>query len=58
MTIKVWANVVSVTVAAPLTLYVTFEDGVTGTVRFELSHLTGVFAVLKDVTVLNRSILI
>jgi hypothetical protein len=31
-----------------LKLKVTFFDGLTGTVQFEPSHLTGVFASLKD----------
>jgi hypothetical protein len=31
-----------------LSLSVQFADGTTGTVQFEPSHLTGVFAALKD----------
>ncbi len=41
-------DVVSVEVAGPLTLFVRFEDGVAGKVRFEPSALTHFFAVLKD----------
>ena len=41
-------DVVSVQPLAPLSLNVEFADGTTGQVRFETSHLTGVFAVLKD----------
>lgn len=40
-------NVVSVQPLAPLELAVRFEDGTEGRVRFESSHLTGVFAALK-----------
>jgi hypothetical protein len=41
-------EVTDVTVAGPLTLQVTFVDGTTGTVRFEASHLTGIFEPLRD----------
>jgi hypothetical protein len=41
-------NVVSVEPTAPLSLAVRFEDGTSGTVRFELSHLQGVFAALRQ----------
>lgn len=41
-------DVVQVKPQAPLTLSVTFADGTTGRVRFEISHLTGVFEALKN----------
>ncbi len=41
-------NVVKVEVTGPLTLWVEHRDGVSGYVRFEPSHLRGVFAVLND----------
>jgi hypothetical protein len=41
-------NVVKVQVVAPLTLWVEHRDGVCGRVRFEPSHLTGVFEILQD----------
>ena len=41
-------NVVKVEVVGPLTLWVEHRDGVAGHVRFEPSHLRGVFEVLKD----------
>lgn len=41
-------NVMKVEVAGPLTLWVEHRDGVSGYVRFEPSHLRGVFEVLKD----------
>lgn len=40
-------NVITVEPLAPLLLAVRFEDGTEGKVRFEPSHLTGVFAALK-----------
>ena len=42
------ARVEHVAVAGPLSLFVRFNDGVSGTVRFEQSHLRGVFEILKD----------
>ena len=42
------AHVEHVEVSGPLTLFVRFDDGVAGTVRFEQSHLYGVFEKLKD----------
>lgn len=42
------ADVVSVQAIGPLTLFVHFDDGVSGTVRFAPSHLRGVFECLKD----------
>ncbi len=41
-------DVVDVKAIAALALQVRFADGTTGKVRFEPSHLTGVFAALKD----------
>ncbi len=50
-----WEDVVEVRTEAPLTLYVRFKDGVTGKVRFELTHLTGVFEKLKDADLFARA---
>ena len=41
-------NVVSVTPTAPLGLTVRFVDGTEGKVRFEPTHLRGVFEALND----------
>lgn len=41
-------DVISVTPISHLTLFVEFEDGVKGNVRFEESHLYGVFEKLRD----------
>lgn len=41
-------DVTSVKPIEYLTLKVTFNDGLEGTVHFKLSHLTGVFESLKD----------
>lgn len=41
-------DVVNVEVTAPLTLFVEFEDGVKGEVRFLESHLNGWFEPLRD----------
>ena len=41
-------DVVDLKIIAPLTLLVRFADGIAGEVRFETSHLTGVFSALKD----------
>ena len=41
-------DVVAVQPEPPLSLSVRFADGTQGKVRFEPSHLTGVFAVLRD----------
>jgi hypothetical protein len=43
----IW-DVVKVEAVGPLTLSIEFEDGLKGQVRFELSHLFGVFEKLKD----------
>ena len=41
-------DVVEVQAVPPLALQVRFADGTQGRVRFEISHLTGVFEALKD----------
>ena len=41
-------DVVDLKIIAPLALLVSFSDGTSGEVRFENSHLTGVFSALKD----------
>ncbi len=41
-------DVVDVQQATPRALWVKFAGGTTGQVRFEPSHLTGVFEALKD----------
>jgi hypothetical protein len=41
-------DVVEVRPELPLSLHVRFADGTEGKVRFESSHLTGVFQALKD----------
>ena len=41
-------DVVDVQPVLPMALQVRFADGTAGQVRFEPSHLTGVFEVLKD----------
>jgi hypothetical protein len=48
-------EVVGVKQVAPLTIRVEFEDGLVGKVKFEESHLTGVFAALKDPTVFQQA---
>lgn len=42
------ADVISVEAVGPLTLFVEFDDGVKGEVRFEETHLHGVFEKLRD----------
>jgi Protein of unknown function (DUF2442) len=42
------ADVISVKAIGPLTLFVEFDDGVKGEVRFEETHLYGVFDKLRD----------
>lgn len=44
-------DVIDVQVEMPTALQVRFADGTAGLVRFEPSHLTGVFEALKDPTV-------
>jgi hypothetical protein len=41
-------DVVDVAAIAPLTLFVRFDDGVEGRVRFEPSYLRGIWAKLRD----------
>jgi hypothetical protein len=41
-------DVILVKPIGPLTLFVEFEDGVKGEVRFEESRLRGVFGLLRD----------
>ena len=41
-------DVVEVQPVPPMALRVRFADGTAGLVRFEVSHLTGVFEALKD----------
>ena len=41
-------TVISVEPKPPLALAVRFSDGTMGTVRFELSHLNGVFEALRN----------
>ena len=41
-------DVADVRPVMPMSLQVGFADGTTGNVRFEPSHLTGVFEALKD----------
>jgi len=41
-------DVTHVEAVAPLTLFVRFDDGIEGKVRFEQSHLNGVWALLRD----------
>lgn len=48
-------NVVDVKPIAPLAIRVQFADGLVGKVQFEQSHLTGVFAVLKDPTFFQQA---
>lgn len=48
-------DVVDVKPIAPLAIRVQFEDGLVGKVQFEQSHLTGVFAALKDPIVFQQA---
>jgi hypothetical protein len=47
-------DITSVKPKKHLMLAVTFSDGLQGTVRFQRSHLTGVFASLKDQAYFNQ----
>jgi hypothetical protein len=47
-------DVVSVQVIRPLAIAVRFSDGTEGTVRFEFSHLNGVFEALRDPDVFRQ----
>ena len=48
-------TVVSVEPKPPLALVVRFFDGTEGTVRFETSHLSGVFEALKNPEVFSQA---
>jgi Protein of unknown function (DUF2442) len=48
-------DVIDVRTVAPLALRVQFADGTVGKVQFESSHLTGVFAALKDPIVFQQA---
>lgn len=48
-------DVVDVQPVMPMALLVRFADGTAGQVRFEASHLTGVFEALKDPTVFAQA---
>ena len=48
-------DVVDVQPVLPMALQVRFADGTAGKVRFEPSHLTGVFAALKDPALFARA---
>lgn len=48
-------DVIDVKPVAPLALKVQFADGTEGKVLFEPSHLTGVFAALKDPIVFQQA---
>lgn len=48
-------DVVDVKPIAPFAIRVQFKDGLVGKVQFEQSHLTGVFAALKDPIVFQQA---
>jgi Protein of unknown function (DUF2442) len=48
-------TVVSVETNPPLALSVRFLDGTEGTVRFESSHLSGVFEALRDPEIFQQA---
>jgi len=48
-------TVVSVEVVPPKTIAVRFADGTEGRVRFENTHLNGVFEALKDPSVFQQA---
>jgi hypothetical protein len=48
-------DVIDVKPVAPLALKVVFADGTVGKVQFEPSHLTGVFAALKDPLIFQQA---
>jgi hypothetical protein len=48
-------DVVDLKIIAPLAMLVRFSDGTSGQVRFEASHLTGVFSALKDFNFFNQA---
>jgi len=47
-------DVIEVKMVAPLALQVKFQDGTIGKVRFENSHLTGVFEALKNTAIFDQ----
>lgn len=47
-------DVKSIHVTGPLSFIVQFEDGLSGKVQFETSHLTGVFEILKDPSIFKK----
>ena len=47
-------NVIDVKKLSPLSIQVTFSDGISGKVQFEPSHLTGVFQAMKDPDVFRQ----
>ncbi|WP_108646904.1 DUF2442 domain-containing protein [Polynucleobacter rarus] len=47
-------DVIEVKKIAPLVLQVKFQDGTIGKVRFENSHLTGVFEALKNPAIFDQ----
>ena len=48
-------DVVAIQAVPPMALQVRFADGTTGKVRFEPSHLTGVFEAWKDPAVFAQA---
>jgi Protein of unknown function (DUF2442) len=48
------ADVITVKAVGPLTLFVEFDDGVKGEVRFQETHLHGVFEKLRDPDFFNQ----
>jgi len=48
-------NVIDVKTLSPLSMQVTFADGISGKVQFEPSYLKGVFQALKDSNVFRRA---
>lgn len=47
-------DIVSVKMVAPLAIEVKFTDGTKGKVKFEKTHLTGVFEILKNPDVFKK----
>jgi hypothetical protein len=47
-------DVIEVKMVAPLALQVKFQDGTIGKIRFENSHLTGVFEALKNIAIFDQ----
>jgi hypothetical protein len=48
-------DVVDLKIIAPLAMLVRFSEGTLGELRFEASHLTGVFSALKDFNFFNQA---